>query len=84
MIRLAAIEAVHRGGTRRASFEAATCSESLLRSAQKATGVRVAGLGLAFSIDPGRKTQVNKVCRGVGIAELAVGGSAGSAAVADK
>lgn len=43
--------------------------------------------GLAFAnitIDEGRKTHADSVCTGVGIAELAVGGSAGAAAVADE
>ena len=43
------------------------------------------GIGIAnITIDPSRKTHADEVCIGVGIAELAVGGSAGAAAVADE
>ena len=43
------------------------------------------GIGIAnITIDPSRKTHADEVCTGVGIAELAVGGSAGAAAVADE
>jgi predicted amidohydrolase len=43
------------------------------------------GIGIAnIIIDPSRKTHADEVCTGVGIAELAVGGSAGAAAVADE
>lgn len=43
------------------------------------------GIGIAnVTIDPGRKTRADQVCTGVGIAELAVGGSAGAAAVAEE
>jgi N-carbamoylputrescine amidase len=43
------------------------------------------GLGIAdISLDPGRKTSAAQVCAGVGIAELAVGGSTGTSAVADE
>ena len=43
------------------------------------------GIGLAdISLDPARKTRADQVCTGVGIAELAVGGSAGAAAVANE
>jgi hypothetical protein len=42
-------------------------------------------IGVAnIALDPGRKTRADRVCTGVGIAELAVGGSAGAAAVADE
>ena len=42
-------------------------------------------IGIAdITLDPARKTQVTQVCTGVGISELAVGGSAGAAAVADE
>jgi N-carbamoylputrescine amidase len=41
------------------------------------------GLGIAdVTLDPARKTQAPEVCSGIGIAELAVGGSEGAAAVA--
>ncbi|MBV8807688.1 MAG: carbon-nitrogen hydrolase family protein [Acidobacteriaceae bacterium] len=43
------------------------------------------GIGIAnITIDPARKTRADQVCTGVGIAELAVGGSAGAAAVAEE
>ena len=43
------------------------------------------GIGIAkITIDPGRKTRADQVCTGVGIAELAVGGSDGAAAVAEE
>jgi predicted amidohydrolase len=43
------------------------------------------GIGIAdITIDPARKTHAHEVCTGIGIAELAVGGSAGAAAVADE
>ena len=43
------------------------------------------GIGIAsITIDPDRKTRADQVCTGIGIAELAVGGSAGAAAVADE
>jgi N-carbamoylputrescine amidase len=43
------------------------------------------GIGVAdITLDPARKTHSAQVCTGVGIAELAVGGSAGAAAVADE
>jgi N-carbamoylputrescine amidase len=43
------------------------------------------GIGIAnITIDPSRKTHADEVCTGVGIAELAVGGSAGAAAVAGE
>ena len=43
------------------------------------------GLGIAdISLDPGRKTSAAQVCTGVGIAELAVGGSTGTSAVAGE
>ena len=43
------------------------------------------GIGLAdISLDPARKTRADQVCTGVGIAELAVGVSAGAAAVANE
>jgi len=48
MIRPAAIEGLHPEGTRRASFEAATCSNSPLRSARKARWVRISGLAVSF------------------------------------
>ena len=42
------------------------------------------GVGVAnVALDEGRKTHALHVCSGVGIAELAVGGSAGAALVAD-
>ena len=42
------------------------------------------GIGIAnITLDAKRKTRADQVCTGVGIAELAVGGSAGAAAVAD-
>jgi N-carbamoylputrescine amidase len=41
------------------------------------------GLGIAnVTLDPARKTHAPEVCSGIGIAELAVGGSEGAAAVA--
>ena len=43
------------------------------------------GIGIAeITLDPARKTHADQVCAGVGIAELAVGGPAGAAAVADE
>jgi hypothetical protein len=43
------------------------------------------GIGIAdITLDPRRKTTASKVCTGIGIAERAVGGSAGAAAVADE
>jgi len=37
------------------------------------------GIGIAdIRLEPGRKTTATQVCTGIGIAELAVGGSAGS------
>jgi N-carbamoylputrescine amidase len=43
------------------------------------------GIGIAnITIDPSRKTHADEICTGVGIAELAVGGSAGVTAVADE
>jgi hypothetical protein len=43
------------------------------------------GIGIAdITLDPARKTHADQVCTGVGIAELAVGGPAGAAAVADE
>jgi len=43
------------------------------------------GIGIAdITLDPSRKTHADQVCTGVGIAELAVGGTAGAAAVADE
>jgi hypothetical protein len=43
------------------------------------------GIGIAnIIIDPSRKTHADEICTGVGIAELAVGGSAGVTAVADE
>jgi len=43
------------------------------------------GIGIAnITLDPARKTGADQVCAGVGIAELAVGGPAGAAAVADE
>jgi len=43
------------------------------------------GIGIAdIALDAARKTRADQVCTGVGIAELAVGGSAGAAAVADE
>jgi N-carbamoylputrescine amidase len=43
------------------------------------------GIGIAnITLDSGRKTRANQVCTGVGIAELAVGGPEGAAAVADE
>ena len=43
------------------------------------------GIGIAdITLDPSRKTRADQVCAGVGIAELAVGGSAGAAAVAEE
>jgi N-carbamoylputrescine amidase len=43
------------------------------------------GIGIAdITLDPSRKTRADQVCTGVGIAELAVGGPAGAAAVADE
>jgi hypothetical protein len=36
------------------------------------------------TLDQRRKTRALRVCSGLGIAELAVGGSAGAAAVADE
>jgi N-carbamoylputrescine amidase len=42
----------------------------------------LAGIGLAdVVLDPGRKTRASSVCTGAGIAELAIGGAAGVAAV---
>ena len=43
------------------------------------------GIGIAdITLDAARKTRADRVCTGVGIADLAVGGSAGAAAVADE
>jgi N-carbamoylputrescine amidase len=43
------------------------------------------GIGVAsVTLDQGRKTHAPRVCGGTGIAELAVGGSEGAAAVADE
>lgn len=43
------------------------------------------GIGIAdITLDPARKTRATEVCSGVGIAELAVGGAEGAAAVADE
>jgi N-carbamoylputrescine amidase len=43
------------------------------------------GVGIAnITIDADRKTRADQVCTGVGIAELAVGGSDGAAAVAEE
>ena len=43
------------------------------------------GIGIAnITLDPGRKTRADRLCTGVGIAELAVGGPEGAAAVADE
>jgi hypothetical protein len=43
------------------------------------------GIGIAdITLDSSRKTHADHVCTGVGIAELAVGGQAGAAAVADE
>jgi len=43
------------------------------------------GIGIAnITIDPGRKTHTDEVCTGIGIAELAIGGPEGAAAVADE
>src|SRR5499433_885280 len=43
------------------------------------------GIGISdITLDRSRKTLATQVCTGVGIAELAVGGSAGAAAVADE
>jgi len=43
------------------------------------------GIGIAnITLDPDRKSRVDQVCTGVGIAELAVGGSQGAAAVAEE
>jgi len=52
---------------------------SVLQSMDDKEGVGVANVAL----DEGRKTHALHVCSGVGIAELAVGGSAGAALVAD-
>jgi len=53
---------------------------TILRSMDDKEGIGIANI----TIDPGRKTRADRVCAGVGIAELAVGGSAGAAAVADE
>jgi hypothetical protein len=43
------------------------------------------GVGVAtIALNPARKTRQSAVCTGVGIAELAVGGAEGAAAVADE
>jgi N-carbamoylputrescine amidase len=43
------------------------------------------GIGIAdVTLDPSRKTGAGQVCTGIGIAELAVGGSAGTKAVSDE
>jgi hypothetical protein len=43
------------------------------------------GIGIAdITLDAATKAHADQVCTGVGIAELAVGGSAGAAAVADE
>ena len=43
------------------------------------------GIGIAdITLDAGRKTRADQVCRGVGIAELTVGGSEGAARVANE
>jgi hypothetical protein len=43
------------------------------------------GIGIAnITLDPARMTHADQICTGVGIAELAVGGAAGAASVADE
>jgi N-carbamoylputrescine amidase len=53
---------------------------SVLQSMDDQEGIGIA----AVSLDPARKTRATGICTGVGIAELAVGGAAGAAAVADE
>ena len=48
MIGLAAIEALYRRGTRRASCEPVACSNSSLSSARKATWFRISGLAVSL------------------------------------
>jgi hypothetical protein len=54
--------------------------ETVLQSMDDKEGIGIANI----IIDPSRKTHADEVCTGVGIAELAVGGPAGAAAVADE
>jgi len=52
---------------------------SVLRSLDNKEGIGIADV----TLDPSRKTGASKVCTGIGIAELAIGGETGVAAVAD-
>ena len=52
----------------------------VLESMNDQEGIAVADL----TLDPRRKTTATQVCTGIGIAELAVGGQAGAASVADE
>ena len=54
--------------------------EAVLQSMDDKEGIGIADI----TLDPARKTHADQVCTGVGIAELAVGGPAGAAAVADE
>ena len=48
-------------------------------------GLSEEGIGIAnITLDQERKTRAPRVCTGIGIAELAVGGSEGVASVADE
>src|SRR5262252_7043900 len=43
------------------------------------------GIGVAtITLDPGRKTHASRICTGVGISELTIGGPAGAAAVEEE
>jgi N-carbamoylputrescine amidase len=43
------------------------------------------GIGVAtITLDPGRKTHASRICTGVGISELTIGGAAGAAAVEEE
>jgi hypothetical protein len=43
------------------------------------------GIGIAeVHLDPRRKTGAERICTGIGIAELAIGGPSGAASVADE
>jgi len=53
---------------------------TVLQSMDDKEGIAIANIAL----DPGRKTAADQICTGVGIAELAIGGPEGAAAVADE
>ena len=54
--------------------------EAVLQSMDDKEGIGIADI----TLDPDRKTRPDQICTGVGIADLAVGGAAGAAAVADE